>query len=404
MSMDTERSLKEYLRLLAAGAADGADRPAGPDVRLRGERRARASRRSSPSASSATRCASATTTSWWSTRRPPVTSSASSPRRRPSTSWCRSAWSAARPAGCSTILSDPALTGLVIVATPEEMPVNETIELAARVRAETTVDLAAVVVNRVLPELFGRGEEEVFDRLREPEPRAVVDAAVGGRRSQPLARRGPAGGHPAAHPGRPPRAAARRARPRPAAAVRALPVRPHPRAALDPGGRRGARRRAGVLMAAPVDAQARARSSSCSPPTRSSSPAARAAWARRPRRGRRGHGRRPPRRQGAGAHRRPGQRLANALGLEGFGNVGHACPDEAFTRGGRRAPRRAVGGDARHQAVVGRPGAPPRPRRRHRGRILDNPLYQNITGRFVQSHDYIAMERLYEIHLDGATT
>jgi anion-transporting ArsA/GET3 family ATPase len=34
-------------------------------------------------------------------------------------------------------------------------------------------------------------------------------------------------------------------------------------------------------------------------------------------------------------------------------------------------------------------------------RILDNPLYQNISGRFVQSHEYIAMERLYEIHTEG---
>jgi anion-transporting ArsA/GET3 family ATPase len=33
--------------------------------------------------------------------------------------------------------------------------------------------------------------------------------------------------------------------------------------------------------------------------------------------------------------------------------------------------------------------------------ILANPLYKNITGRFVQSHDYIAMERLYEIHASG---
>src|SRR3954468_14830907 len=67
------------------------------------------------------------------------------------------------------ILGDPALTGLVIVATPEEMPVNETIELAGRVEKETNVNLAAIVVNRVLPELFGRGEEEVFERLDEPD-------------------------------------------------------------------------------------------------------------------------------------------------------------------------------------------------------------------------------------------
>jgi len=77
------------------------------------------------------------------------------------------------------ILADPSCTGLVIVTTPEEMPVNETIDLTVRVRDETTVEIAAIVVNRVLPELFGRGEEEVFERLRAA-PRAEVDAAVGG--------------------------------------------------------------------------------------------------------------------------------------------------------------------------------------------------------------------------------
>ena len=51
------------------------------------------------------------------------------------------------------------------MCTPEEMPVNETIELAGRVSEETTVQLSAVVVNRVLPELFGRQEEAVFERL-----------------------------------------------------------------------------------------------------------------------------------------------------------------------------------------------------------------------------------------------
>lgn len=63
------------------------------------------------------------------------------------------------------ILGDKERTGLVIVATPEEMPVNETIELSERVEQETSVALAAIVVNRVLPELFGRGEEEVFEGL-----------------------------------------------------------------------------------------------------------------------------------------------------------------------------------------------------------------------------------------------
>jgi anion-transporting ArsA/GET3 family ATPase len=34
-------------------------------------------------------------------------------------------------------------------------------------------------------------------------------------------------------------------------------------------------------------------------------------------------------------------------------------------------------------------------------RILENPLYLNITGRFAAGNEYIAMERLYEIHRTG---
>ena len=78
------------------------------------------------------------------------------------------------------VLSDPAQTGVVIVTTPEEMPVNETIELASKMEEETGVHLAAVVVNRVLPELFGRGEEEVFERLAEPPCAAGLSEAAGG--------------------------------------------------------------------------------------------------------------------------------------------------------------------------------------------------------------------------------
>ena len=78
------------------------------------------------------------------------------------------------------ILSDPDQTALVAVCTPEEMPVNETLELAVRVRDETTVSLAAVVVNRVLPELFSQREEAVFEELRTPAAVGVLDGGVGG--------------------------------------------------------------------------------------------------------------------------------------------------------------------------------------------------------------------------------
>ena len=77
------------------------------------------------------------------------------------------------------ILTDAAITGVVIVASPEEMPVTESLELIDRL-ADTDVDVAAIVVNRVLPELFGRGEEQVFERLARPETVDALSAAAGG--------------------------------------------------------------------------------------------------------------------------------------------------------------------------------------------------------------------------------
>jgi anion-transporting ArsA/GET3 family ATPase len=78
------------------------------------------------------------------------------------------------------ILGDPAITGLVVVTTPEEMPVNETIDLVARLQAETNVEVSAIVVNRVLPELFSRGDEEVFERLRTPALVTALAEVAGG--------------------------------------------------------------------------------------------------------------------------------------------------------------------------------------------------------------------------------
>jgi len=79
------------------------------------------------------------------------------------------------------ILSDPAITGVLAVATPEEMPVAETIELVGRLASETTVSLAGIVVNRVLPELFVTREEQAFDALGEPAAVDILADALGGR-------------------------------------------------------------------------------------------------------------------------------------------------------------------------------------------------------------------------------
>jgi len=77
------------------------------------------------------------------------------------------------------LLADPALTALNVVTAPEEMPVNETIELVARARAELRVPLGTVIVNRVLPELFTRTDEEAFDALRAPEASAQLARITG---------------------------------------------------------------------------------------------------------------------------------------------------------------------------------------------------------------------------------
>ncbi len=77
------------------------------------------------------------------------------------------------------MLADPATTAAVIVSAPEEMPVSETLDLAERMRIETDVLLAAVIVNKVLPELFGRSEEAIFHSLREPAALDALAAAVG---------------------------------------------------------------------------------------------------------------------------------------------------------------------------------------------------------------------------------
>lgn len=77
------------------------------------------------------------------------------------------------------ILGDAATTGLVAVTTAEEMPVTETIELVEKVRAVTEVDVAAVVANRVLPQWFGSADDAVFDLLAEPAPQALLAKEVG---------------------------------------------------------------------------------------------------------------------------------------------------------------------------------------------------------------------------------
>ncbi|MEJ7799006.1 MAG: ArsA family ATPase [Ilumatobacter sp.] len=74
------------------------------------------------------------------------------------------------------VLHDPAVTGVAVVTTPEEMPVTETLGLLGRLEAETGVEATTLIVNRVLPALFDRRQAGIVDRLGEAE-RLLVDAA-----------------------------------------------------------------------------------------------------------------------------------------------------------------------------------------------------------------------------------
>jgi anion-transporting ArsA/GET3 family ATPase len=97
----------------------------------------------------------------------------------------------------------------------------------------------------------------------------------------------------------------------------------------------------------------------------------------------------------------PAKRLAQALGLQAFGNTETRIPDEAFASAGvtPRGELWAAMLDTKRSwdELVLRHA----PDEATAYRILDNRMYTNVTSRFVQSHDYIAMERLYELHASG---
>jgi anion-transporting ArsA/GET3 family ATPase len=80
------------------------------------------------------------------------------------------------------MLADPSRTGYVAVALPEEMPVNETLELGARLRDAVGSGLDAIVVNGLYPERFSGKEADALraaaDNGLSPDALAAVRAAL----------------------------------------------------------------------------------------------------------------------------------------------------------------------------------------------------------------------------------
>jgi anion-transporting ArsA/GET3 family ATPase len=97
----------------------------------------------------------------------------------------------------------------------------------------------------------------------------------------------------------------------------------------------------------------------------------------------------------------PARRLADALGIGALGNTATRVPDAAFTSAGVE-PRGEL-----WAAMLDTKAGWDELIRRHapdakvRDAVLANPLYINITSRFVHSHDYLAMEQLHELHASG---
>lgn len=80
-----------------------------------------------------------------------------------------------------SFLVDPAATGVVVVALPEEMPVNETLELGERLRSEMDMGIDSVVVNGLYPERFTGDEAQTMESLDgrgSPAARAAFGAAL----------------------------------------------------------------------------------------------------------------------------------------------------------------------------------------------------------------------------------
>jgi anion-transporting ArsA/GET3 family ATPase len=97
----------------------------------------------------------------------------------------------------------------------------------------------------------------------------------------------------------------------------------------------------------------------------------------------------------------PARRLADALGIGGLGNEARRVPGEAFAEAEVRPKGELYAAmldmSESWDALVRR-HAPDTPTA---NQIISNPLYRNITKRFSLGHDYIAMERLYELHEQG---
>jgi anion-transporting ArsA/GET3 family ATPase len=97
----------------------------------------------------------------------------------------------------------------------------------------------------------------------------------------------------------------------------------------------------------------------------------------------------------------PARRLATALGLDEFGNTPVRIDPAAFADAGVKVRGEVwvamLDTKAGWDELIMRHA----PDAEIRDAVLANPLYENITSRFVHSHEYLAMEQLHDLHARG---
>ena len=97
----------------------------------------------------------------------------------------------------------------------------------------------------------------------------------------------------------------------------------------------------------------------------------------------------------------PARRLATALGLEEFGNTPVRIDPAAFVEADMKVRGEVwvamLDTKAGWDELIIRHA----PDAEIRDAVLANPLYENITSRFVHSHEYLAMEQLHDLHASG---
>ena len=98
----------------------------------------------------------------------------------------------------------------------------------------------------------------------------------------------------------------------------------------------------------------------------------------------------------------PAKRLANALGLSALGTTEVQITPELFKNSKTKLRGTLAAAMIDTKASWDELIIRHAPDEATRNTVLQNSLYKNLTERFVHSHDYIAVERLYQAHASGA--